>query len=169
MQKGRNFSELINYFRSIAVNHVAIRHTAHQKHFYRLELEELINGLNNAQYPVLNLEGYSFSLSDAKSDNIIKSRTAAFVLIDQIADPGDFDGINAIWDKLEHIGDDIITRMRDDKRKEGNPIRAIDMDSIEATLIRFDATRYGIRYMFQIQSFFPSDVDTSRWIDLTEE
>ncbi|MGE4568548.1 MAG: hypothetical protein AB7C90_05100 [Bacteroidales bacterium] len=168
MQKGRNFSELINYFDALARNHVAIRHSATNKHYYRLELEELLSGLNNACYPALNLEGYSLSLGDSKSDNPVKYRTAAFVLIDQLADPGDFDGINAIWDKLEHIGDDIIARIRADKNKPNNPVRALDLDTVEATLIRFDATRYGIRYMFQMQSFFPSDVDTARWIDLAD-
>lgn len=164
MQKGRKFSSLIQYFEHIARNHVQIRHNDSDKHFFRLELDEIINGLRNIKGINLSLEGYSLSFLDHKSDNPEKCRTLAFVLTHSVK-PGNIDQIHQAWDTLEEIGDEILCRMREDKRDTSSPVRNFDLDSVEATLMSFDPSLYGIRYMFQINSFFATSTDSTKWLD----
>ena len=39
------FSELVQYFREIATQHIAIGHSATENHFYRFEIDEVLIGL----------------------------------------------------------------------------------------------------------------------------
>ena len=39
------FSDLIQYFRTLATQHVDIGHSLTDKHFYRFELDEVLTGL----------------------------------------------------------------------------------------------------------------------------
>ncbi|NCB08613.1 MAG: hypothetical protein EOM73_10655 [Bacteroidia bacterium] len=164
MQKGRKFSELITYFRQLAEQHVAIRHSNTEKHFFRLELDELHTGLNKACYPVLILEGYQFNLGDANSDNPTKRRQSAFILASHVKDPGNFDAIHQVWDTLEEIGDDILARIKHDKRLPDNPVRHFDLSSVEVTLMKTDGNLYGMRFTFELEAYFPTDISPDRWI-----
>jgi hypothetical protein len=166
MQKGRKFSALVDYFRTIATEHIAIRHSNEEKHFFRLELDEVITGLpESACYPLLVMEGYSFTLTDQKSDNISKKRSSGFLLASHVSDRDDYEKIHQTWDDLEEIGDDILARIRADKQLPDNPVRSFDISSVEARLISSElGNLYGIRYTFDIDSFFPEAVDTDKWI-----
>ena len=115
------FSALITYFRTLAAQHMSIGHSLNEKHFYRFELEEILSGLKDVNYPALILEGYRYSLVDNKSDNVLKERTGAFVLIDHLKDIGDFDAMHEVWDNMETICDDIIARIKSDKRNPNAP------------------------------------------------
>ena len=108
MQKQDKFSDLVIYFETLASEHKEIQHLPEKKHFYRFELDEVLSGINNINYPALILEGYSISFKDNKSDNVLKTREGAFMLIDYVNDIGDYNKIHEVWDKLESIGDDIL-------------------------------------------------------------
>ena len=41
-----NFSDLIAYFESLARRHADIRHSEHEKHFFRFEVDEVLAGIN---------------------------------------------------------------------------------------------------------------------------
>jgi hypothetical protein len=159
------FTEIITYFRTLAAQHVAIGHSYNEKHFYRLELEEVLGSLKNINYPALILEGYRYSLTDNKSDNVLKDRTGAFILIDHLHDRGDFDAIHEIWDNMEAICDDIIARICTDKRSGANKvIRNFDLNSIQVSLIANESDRnYGIRCTYTLSSSLSKDVDPNRW------
>jgi len=94
------FSDIIEYFQMIANQHIQIGHTDEEKHFYRFEIEEVLTGLKKMNYPALILEGYRYSFSDAKSDNVIKKRSCAFMLVNHLSDIGDFQAMHSIWDDL---------------------------------------------------------------------
>ncbi len=168
MQKGRKFSALVSYFQTLAQEHVSIKHSASNKHFFRFELDEILTGLpESACYPVLIMEGYSFVFNDQKSDNPTKRRRAAFVIADRISDPGDYEVIHQTWDRLEEIGDDFLARIRADKRTPNNPVRDFDLNSVEANLIGTEfGNLYGIRYVFEIEGFFAAEVDPAKWLSL---
>ncbi len=159
------FSDLIQYFKTLATQHVAIGHSANEKHFYRFELDEILTNIRDVNYPALILEGYRFSLNDKKSDNVMKERTGAFVLIDHLHDGFDFDEMHELWDRLETICDDLITRIKSDKR---NPaavaVRDFDLGSVQVALIANEmAHNYGIRCTFTITSLFTTDVNPAKW------
>jgi hypothetical protein len=171
MQRDVSFSALVNYFQAIAQEHKEIGHREGEKHFFRFEFDEVLTGQAElANFPAFILEGYRFSFQDERSDNPVKKRTGAFILADHIPDPGDYDYIHHIWDKLEAIADDILARMRHDKRKPGCPIRDYSLSSSEGALIATEyGNLYGIRVTFTLDSPFPTDVKPDRWLSQTSE
>ena len=159
------FSSLITYFRTLAAQHVSIGHSYAEKHFYRFELEEILSNLKNVNYPALILEAYRYSLSDKQSDNVQKERTGAFVLIDHLKDIGDFDAMHEIWDNMETICDDIIARIKTDKRNPAaKAVRDFDLNNVNVALIANENDRnYGIRCTFTISSPLTTDVSAEKW------
>jgi hypothetical protein len=162
------FSDLIAYFENIAREHVLIQHTDNEKHFFRFELDEVLNGINRSDvaYPMLILEGYSYDYTDNKSDNIIKNRSGAFILIDHCRDISDYGKVHEIWDNLETIADDILIRIKTDKRNPLTPvIRGFEFSNVESKLIANEmGNSIGLRITFTISSPVPSDIDGSRWL-----
>jgi hypothetical protein len=78
---------------------------------------------------------------------------------------GDFDAMNEIWDKMESICDDIIAKIKSDKR---NPtvkaVRDFDLNTVEIALINnIIRQNYGIRCSYTIVSPFTTDVDATKW------
>ncbi|NQU53584.1 MAG: hypothetical protein HQ522_13705, partial [Bacteroidetes bacterium] len=59
------FSDLITYFENLARKHKSILHTDTDKHFFRMEIDEVLAGINRTDvaYPMLILEGYGFGFT----------------------------------------------------------------------------------------------------------
>jgi hypothetical protein len=163
-----NFSNLIEYFENIARSHIEIQHTDNEKHFFRFELDEVLNGINRTDvaYPMLVLEAYSYDYTDNKSDNILKNRSGAFILLDHCSDISDYGKMHEIWDNLEVIADDILIKMKSDKRNPQTPVvRNFEFSSVESKLIANEiGNSIGIRITFTTSSPVSSDVNPNRWI-----
>jgi len=160
------FSDLVTYFETLATEHIEIQHSSAQKHFYRFEIEELLIGLaTDINYPALILEGYDFNYADTISDNILKRRNGAFMLIGRISDSGDFSAIHALFDQLEEIGDDILVRMRADKALRTVPVlRDFAISESEGIPIKVTAHgQYGIRFTFSMKTAVNNTIDETRW------
>ncbi|HPS40061.1 MAG TPA: hypothetical protein PL124_11645 [Candidatus Cloacimonadota bacterium] len=161
------FSDLVDYFERIAEEHVSIKHSATQKHFFRFELDEVLAGLTSKlNYPALILEAYDFDFADSRSDNIIKQRNGAFILIDKVSDTGDFAKIHEVWDEMEEIGDDILIRMRRDKALRIEPVLR-DFDIAMSSGVPFDVRaygQYGMRFTFSLRCPVNNEVDTAKWL-----
>ena len=159
------FSDVIAYFKMLASQHVSIGHSLAEKHFYRFEIDEVLSGIKTINYPALILEGYRFFLTDKQSDNVLKERTGAFILLDHLSDVTDYDAMHELWDRLESICDDIIARIKADKHNtKAKAVREFDLNNIEFALIANENDRnFGIRCTFTIVSPFSTTVDPSRW------
>jgi hypothetical protein len=164
-----NFTDLIAYFETLARQHRDIRHSDQEKHFFRFEVDEVLAGINrtDVSYPMLVLEGYNFGFTDQNSDNLIKNRSGAFILLGQITDPSDYGQVHQVWDQLEQLGDDILVRIRSDKQSRQVPVvRDFNLDSVQASLlINAYGNNAGIRYTFTISSVQPSFVDPEKWLE----
>jgi len=162
------FSDLITYFKTLAEEHTSIKHTEDERHFFRFEIDEVLGGLNrtDVNFPMLILEGYSFSFVDNRSDNPIKNRTGAFVLLGKIEDQTDYEAVHEVWDELEAIGDDILARIRYDKQQRDVPVvRNFPLENVTANLILNEIGNHaGIRYTFTISSPFDTEYDADKWI-----
>lgn len=162
-----NFSDLIDYFRTLAEDHISIQHTDSEKHFFRFEIDEVLAGLNrnDVNFPMLILEGYSFTFTDIRSDNPIKNRQGAFVLLGRVNDASDYENIHATWDELETIGDDILARIRYDKEQRTVPVvRDFKLENVNASLIMNEIGNHaGIRYTFTISSPLNAEYDADKW------
>lgn len=159
MPENNKFSTLVTYFQTLASQHKLI------KNFYRFEADEVLTNIRDIQTPCLIMEGYKFSFTDNKSDNILKTRGGAFILLDHVNDIGDFNAIHSAWDKLEEIGDDILARIRADKRLPESPVQNFPFESVEAHLLSNEmGNYYGIRFTFDIVCKFNPDVDPDKWV-----
>jgi len=163
------FSQLVTYFENLARTHVDIGHTDQEKHFFRMEVDEVLAGINrtDVKYPFLILEGYGYDFTDSKSDNLLKNRSGAFMLLDHVSDSSDFEAIHAVWDHMEEIGDEILVRMKTDKRNPLTPvIRDFQFSTSQATLIANEIDgSYGIRFTYVLTSPRSNDVDPAKWLE----
>ena len=162
------FNDLIAYFESLARQHVDIAHSDNEKHFFRMEIDEVLSGINRAdvKHPYFILEGYSFSFADNKSDNVLKRREGAFVLLDHVDDITDYNAIHDAWQRMEAIGDDILVKIKADKRDPTvKAVRDFSFDDVEASFVINElSNEYGIRYTFALISPIQNDVDLDKWI-----
>jgi len=167
------FSDLILYFENIARKHVDILHSDEETHFFRMEIDEVLEGINRSDvaYPMLILEGYGFAFTDNKSDNLLKNREGAFILLDHLSDTSNHNLIHEKWDELEIIATEILMKIKTDKRNPLTPVvRNFDFDSVHASLLLNElGNDVGIRINYTITSPTNSDVNPDKWIPDEEE
>ncbi|NQU51637.1 MAG: hypothetical protein HQ522_03765 [Bacteroidetes bacterium] len=161
------FSDLITYFENIARKHVDILHSDAEKHFFRMEIDEVLAGINrtDVNFPMLILEGYGFGFTDNKSDNLLKNREGAFILLDHISDTSDHNLIHQKWDELEEIATEIILKIKTDKQSRTVPVvRNFDFESVNASLILNElGNDVGIRVSYSIASPTTNDINPDKW------
>ena len=163
-----SFSDLILYFESLAASHKKILHTAEKKHFFRMELDEVLSGINrrDVNYPLFIMEGYGFNFTDNNSDNLLKNRSGAFMLIQHVPDITNFSKISEAWDEMEEIATDILVKIYADKRsREVDVVRHFDFSSVNASLLRNQVGKdLGIRIEYAITSPVQNDVNPDNWL-----
>lgn len=162
------FSDLIAYFEYLAKKHTGIKHSDAEKHFYRFELDDIFTDLGkNVKFKALVLEGYDFDFTDNNSDNLLKGRNGAFMIIDYEGDENSLDKINNIYDECEEIGDEIVVRILNDKKNRNVPVvRDFNMNSVKGNMIA-NASKgyYGMRYSFSLVSPRTNEIDKTKWTD----
>ena len=162
------FSELITYFENLARSHKDILHSDDEKHFFRMEIDEVLAGINrtDVNYPMLILEGYGFEFTDNKSDNLLKNREGAFILLDHVSDISDHNLIHEKWDEMEEIATEILIKIKSDKRNPLTPVvRNFEFDTVNGSLILNEiGNDVGIRLTYTITSPVTNDVNPDKWI-----
>jgi len=162
-----SYTEYIGYFEDIATNHRAIRHSRSNKHFFRIDLEELIAGLKTKiSYPCLVLESYDWRMTDHVSDNILKERNCAFMILMRPKNAGDYDEVSDLFNQAEVIVDDILALMWYHKHNKIHDIIAdIDMNTIEVLPVNgFIENAVGYRVSFQTITGHNIALDENKWI-----
>jgi hypothetical protein len=162
-------SEYEAYFRLLSENHVELRHSLTNKHFYRMELEEILVGTRGGINSIsCILESYDFGYEDAKSDNVQKKRNGSFIIMGKVKDIGNFAEITQMREKCEQIGDDFIKIMYRHKVSKLVPLmRYFDMNSVSAQFADNIALKeYGMRFSFSLQSADGNEVTVNRWANL---
>jgi len=160
------FAEFVDYFEQLAREHVDIRHTDKEKHFFRIELEEILTGLKSKiRYPALILESYDFVFKDQNSDNVHKEVSCAFDIIDIVKDGGNYDLIHATWHRMEEIGDEICIRILDDKRsRKIDVLSHFHLTNVKGNLlVDMNLMHYGVRYEFVVSWPVINDIDPLKW------
>lgn len=108
----KTYQQTIDYFRTIAEEHVAIKHTETEKHFYEFVEQEFTGTSIND--PALVLIPPRAQLVDQKSNNINKMMLHEFWLLKSI--PKQNYAFRQAWmDDAEEIGLDIISRIKKEK------------------------------------------------------
>ena len=164
-----NVAKYISYFKNLATQHKEIGHTEEEKHFFRMNIEEVLTGLrSDINLPALILESFEGRLVDKKSDNNLANREGAFMILKKV-EVDNFDQENEFLDDSERIGLDIIKRMRRDSKT--NPIqdrilKRFDYDGVSWGKVGpvFD-NYYGYRFIFRLQDFENMKFDPDKWLD----
>ena len=117
-------SEYTAYFREIARRHKALRHSPIEMHFARiimsadpfpeLQLNEFLTSLKSKiRLPFMLLISYEHDYQDNRSDNIQKQLHGAYIILDK-PQKDSFDQQEAILDRTEEIGEQILAFIKDD-------------------------------------------------------
>jgi len=86
---------------------------------------------------------------------------------DQVFDQTDFDLIHSVWENMEEIGDELLVKMKADKRNPLTPaIRDFDFSSVEASLLANESdSNYGIRFTYVLTSPRSNKVNPDKWLN----
>jgi hypothetical protein len=153
----------LNYtamFRGFATKNKAIQHKEGEKmHFVRmirsggpfptLDLKEFLDSKKfKLNYPALVLESYDATYQDNLSDNIKKTPLGGFIILDSAGKADGFDVIDALLDKTEAIGEQIIAALRY-TFAENNKL--FDVNSVSSERVDLPALQlYGTRFNFSL-------------------
>lgn len=162
------YSALSQYFENLAANHVAINHTAQEKHFFRIDAEEYLVGINTkVNYPFLSLESYDSGFNAPGNDNVAISRSIAFMLVDKYRQ-GDYNEMNDIYDRMEEIALDIINKINADQKENISLVRDFNYNSVQIqSLPPNPASLYtGVRVTMSFDSKYNTAVDSDKWKNL---
>ncbi|HAN19612.1 MAG: hypothetical protein A2X13_14770 [Bacteroidetes bacterium GWC2_33_15] len=164
------YSELEQYFENIAKNHISINHTATNKHFFRIDVEEVLTRITTkVNYPFLSLERAEFMLAGPNNDNVSQQRTVALMYIDKYAE-GDYDAINTIYDLSEKVAQDIVNRLLYDMETGVQPsiLRGFNVNTVNVQHLPLHPTNNhtGVRITLTLDSKYNRTIDKSKWKDL---
>jgi len=161
-------SDYIAYFENLAKQHVDIRHTDVEKHFFRMESSEIINDqVSELNWPAMVLETYDINYLSRNTNNILKSHNGVFMVLMRPDSEQDYDSIHDIWEKCEKIGSDIIIRMYNDRFNVAEPVVKFDINSVEAHPVITDIDgSYGFRFSFSQLTRQSHINNTESWNDL---
>lgn len=159
-------NDYITYFQNLAESHVDILHTDKEKHFFRMESTEILNGLTSEiNWVAMILEAYDITYLSKNTNNILKSHNGSFMILDKPNDSQDYDEIHSIWEKCEKIGTDIIIKMYNTRLNVTEPVVKFDMDSVQAFPVATDIEgSYGYKFSFSLINRQPHLVDNLKWV-----
>jgi hypothetical protein len=152
-------TEYTAYFREIARRHKALKHSATEMHFARLILSgdpfsglEMGDFINNTKaklkWPFMLLISYEHDYQDNRNDNVQKLFHGAFIILDKPAQKDNFDQQEAILDRTEEIGEQILAFMKKDF-EENMATRRLDLNGTGGEKIGPVADGYfGTRFHF---------------------
>ena len=143
-------NDITAYFRRIAEEHGALRHSAAERHFFRGEGEEFFKQFrSDVRFPCLVLEGSTVGYVWA-APRLRKCRQGAFIVCQKYDQLNDYDDIVCRMSECESIGDDIVRRLIDEAGSADSPFLAIDTESITGSYMDNQGNRYvGYRVEFE--------------------
>jgi uncharacterized membrane protein len=161
------YTELSDYFKALATNHVAINHTDQEKHFFRIDAEEYLVGITTkVNYPFLSLESYDSNFNAPNNDNVAKSRQIAFMLVDKYKQ-GDYNRMNEIYDELEEVAHDILNRINSDQKQNISLVRDFSFASVNIQSLPPNPAKLytGVRVTMNFDSKYNTSVNNAKWRD----
>ncbi len=107
------YTDITKYFKNIA--NIYLGNSQTNKTFFRKGLDEFLNHIDIVcKTPVMLLERYDFRYTDNMGDNVLKDRTIAFIIMNNVADIDDYEALDTVFDECETIIDKIFNHLRKD-------------------------------------------------------
>lgn len=158
--------EYINYFRTAATNCKAIGHSSNEKHFYRMDISEVLDGLrSDINFPALIIENHDGQLSDLESDNPRDNVRGAFVILKKVEGNNNYDGINAVLAETLEIARQVVSKMWKDCKLRNNIMSSLDLNSFtyESLIGNMYDNCFGYRVTFALSAQAKIYFDINEW------
>lgn len=169
-----DLTDYVSYFQFLAEKHKEIRHSGTEKHFFLMDINELLLAANStARYPAMVLLKLSGNVIDRREDNELCSINGGFVILDHCKVIDDFAAQLLIFQKTFRIGMEILSRIRHDQYQEAPIIVGLekevfppifDLDSVRWEMIGpvFE-NHFGIIFRLPVSLIAEMEYDASKW------
>jgi hypothetical protein len=164
-----DISSYIQYFQSLAEKHKKILHSSGAKHFFLMDINELLSSTNSTiKYPAIVLLKLSGKVIDKKEDNTLFSIEGGFLVLDHCKKIDDFATELQIFQETFSIGMEIVSRIKYDQQAcELLSLKAIpdfDSDQVRWEMIGpvFE-NHFGIMFRFPVNLLADLEHNPSLW------
>ncbi|PXX96919.1 hypothetical protein DF185_19965 [Marinifilum breve] len=159
------FNNLKDYCKDQATRLRGIAHTEKDKHFYRLNIEDILLGEKDLNYPIYSLENYEFNYKDNKAGKRRKGMTCAIVIGKRLSKTCSAEDIEQAFVECEQIGDEIFVSMANDAATREHPfLKGFDLDNVSGVQFTAPDRVYAIRYVFELDALAPLKTNPDLWI-----
>lgn len=164
------FSEYLAYFEQLASLNKDIAHTVEKPAFFCFYASEQTEAKLRSiitRVPCIVVKDYDYRFQDNGADNLHKVRNIELFILDQVGRDSTHSNIIEVWESTENIGDELIMRMKHDKRNLKQPIINFNLNDITGVPADIGvASLYGTMLTIPISSVHSNDVDVTKWSDL---
>jgi hypothetical protein len=162
-------SNFKTYFEGIATKLKEIGHSPTEKHFYRLDMQEILTNLNGIVSPALVLEDYETHNAGANEDSLVSIKKIGLQVLEKLEDSFDTDKKELIYNHTEILCNKIEARMLLDRRNRVAPIEGFQITGCKFYRIGplFDGW-YGCFIEFDVIRPKTPTLELSDWTDLEE-
>ena len=164
-----NYSSLVQYFQQMAARHKQIAHSPLERHFFRINIDQLITGFRQEiNFPAVMLELPEARLIGNSLDTLFLSRMVALTFLDKV-DIDDHEAELSCYDRMEQLGLDFISRIR--REYQSTPDRFIayfDFNDVRTYKVGpIHHSCFGMRFEFTIgdPSLSVMHYNPSNWLD----
>lgn len=160
-------SQFIAYLEELAILHEDIRHTPENTAFINLFESDNPNAMLKSKLkrvPCIIVKDYDFSYSDNRSDQIEKKREVDMMVVGKLGKSATAETIQAVWEITEEIGEEILMRIKKDKRPEARSLNLNNVKGAPADL-EMDSL-YATIFTIPLSSFRNNDITPGKWSDL---
>lgn len=165
-----HISSYIEYFKKIASEHKQILHSATEKHFFMMDINEFTGDIPySARYPALLLLQLSGRFVDDNRDNALNELTGGFMVVDHCKKLNDYAREMEIMDESFRIGNEIIARINHDVLKcEALALKAVP--GFETSKVGWEqygpvfTNHFGTLFKFPVIKSLELDYDESKWL-----
>ena len=164
-----DITSYIQYFEKLAKEHKDIRHSSTAKHFFMMDINELLSATNStAKYPAIVLLKLSGKAVDKKEDNPLVAIEGGFLVLDHCKNIDDFASELLIFQNTYEIGMQMISRIMHDQRQpvpySQKALPDFNPDSVRWEMIGpvFE-NHFGVIFRFPVTLIADWEYNSEKW------
>lgn len=158
--------DFTRYIENLCKKHVLIKHSAEEKHFVRLDNDELLQeGKAGIYCPVVTMDKLANTYTD-QEDNFRKRRHVELMFLDHIRDAGNFNDIESVWTTMESVAEDFLKKIRADRKDRVNYpfLRSLVISNVELYYVEnIEEHLWGVLLSFETDLPFNNCLDPERF------
>lgn len=165
-------SQFCSYIESLAATHKSLSHTPEKPAFHKFysgeDIEAKLRSLVQ-RVPCIMVKDYDFRFQDNGADNVHKVREVEVIVVDHIGRNKTLNDIYAVWESTEEIGDELIMRMKYDKRRLVPAVIGFNLSNVMGQPVNMGVSGlFGTQYTIPVNSVRSNDIDKTQWSDFDE-